>query len=186
MRLRLIVELKFSKAIERMAPLLSVMPKGKQKHSIRAAKNVHKAGGNKKVVYTTLLHDFIERGGDVDHLSDHIGELELPRDIILAVQSLSSDEKAESEERPENEPLLHLQSVLSAVDDKEIRDIIVLAKMGDRIDNLKKRLKRRGKIGKNYKRKSVELLHFLTNTYTGKPKPFRKLQEKFVGLVDYV
>ena len=185
MRLHLIVELKFSKAIERMAPLLATMPRGKAKHSIRAAKNVHKAGGGKRAVYTTILHDFIERGGDINHLSDHIEELGLPKDIVLAVHSLSSDEKTESNTL-ENEPLLHLQSILPAINEKEIRDIIIIAKMGDRIDNLKKRIRKFGKIGKNYKRKSIELLDFLVSNYTGKAKLFDRLQQKFMELINHV
>lgn len=172
MRLRLITELNLHRAIARMEPLLQTMPKAKIKHSKRVAKTLNKAKAGKIGVYAGLLHDYLERGGDLSTLSQHIDELKLPSEIIKAVHALSDDEK--SAEANGNQPLIHLQSILQSVEDEELRNIIILAKLSDRLDNLDKRAKR-GKIGVRYQKKSLELIDWLRSNYTGKPKPMKKM-----------
>lgn len=172
MRLRIIYELNINKAIRKMGPLLKTMPKKKQKHSKRVAKNLHKAGVGKSGVYAGLLHDYLERGGNILTLAQHINNLGLPQKIVNIVQNLSDDEKF-ADAHP-NRPLAHLQEVLPAIDDDDIKNLVILAKLSDRLDNLKKRL-RKGKIGKNYRRKSADLVRWLVSQYTGESNPLSKL-----------
>lgn len=174
MKLRLITEINIQKAIEDMWPLLDVMPRSKRKHSRRVARSLKRAGAGKIGIYAGLLHDYLENGGNILALSQHIEQLSLPSKIVDVVHALSSDEiEAESHS---NQPLAHLQQVLSQISDAELKDIIILAKLSDRLDNLTKRA-RRGKIGNKYRLKSYELIEWLRDNYTGKSKPFNKLMK---------
>lgn len=182
MRLNSINEVDVNKAINRVSPLLDVMPKHKRKHSKRVAKALHKAGVGKIGVYSGLLHDYLERGGSLFELMQHINELGLPQQIVNIVMSLSDDE--DNAEILPNQPLAHLQQTLGRIEDQDIKNIIILAKLSDRLDNLKKRAKK-GKIGKNYLSKSSDLIQWLSDQYTGKKKPFKKLTHMFekLGLI---
>jgi (p)ppGpp synthase/HD superfamily hydrolase len=173
MKLRYIAEFNWGKAKKKVNPLLSTMPKHKQKHSKRVGRSLEKAGAGKVATYAGLLHDYLERGGDIEALSDHIGELGLPQKIVMAVQALSQDENDISSA---NQPLAHLKQVLRGVQNEDLRNIIILAKLADRIDNLRRRLPN---ISKRYRQKSNELISYLTKMYTGKNKPFRKLIRKY-------
>tara|TARA_R110000868_G_scaffold118613_5_gene314552 strand:- start:866 stop:1432 length:567 start_codon:yes stop_codon:yes gene_type:complete len=168
MKLRYILELDLKRAIAKMGPLLQIMPKAKIKHSKRVAKELNKAKAGKIGVYAGLLHDYLERGGDLYTLSQHIDELKLPPQIIQAVHALSADE--ENVKTQPNQPLSHIQAVLQGIDDDGLRNIVILAKLSDRLDNLKKRGKR-GKIGVKYRAKSLDLINWLSHNYTGKSKP---------------
>ncbi len=180
MQLRLITELKFGRATDLVRRLLGILPKHKQKHSIRVGKSLHKAGVGKVGIYAGLLHDYLERGGDIQTLTTHLGELNLPPQTLSIIKSLSSDEKFSGRE---NEPLHHLRQVFAAIRDQDLKNLICLIKIADRNDNLEKRIARAGKIGRNYKQKSLELYGFLRNYYTGEPKPFRKLTKRFERLM---
>jgi (p)ppGpp synthase/HD superfamily hydrolase len=162
-----------------MQPLLQTIPKGKIKHSKRVAKSLHKAGVGKVGVYAGLLHDYFERGGDVHTLSQHIDELNLPQRIINVVHALSNDEQAEESS---NQPLTHLKAVLQGVEDEGLRNIIILAKLSDRLDNLAKRA-RRGKISKKYRLKSLELVNWLRYNYTGEEEPIRNLLQEIFEIL---
>lgn len=172
MKLWSITETKYDKAAKKVKPLLNLLPKGKRKHSRRVGKALHDAGVGKVGIYTGLLHDYLERGGSIYDLSDHINELGLPSTIIKAVQSLSRDEgMADSNS---NQPLQHLQEILPGIGDESLKNIVILAKMADRLDNLHKRAS--GKIlTKGYRRKSAELVNYLMSQYSGDPKPFKRL-----------
>lgn len=176
MKLSLITELKFRKARRRMRPLLVTMPKSKQKHSVRVGRELHKAKAGKIATYAGLLHDYLERGGDPETLSQHIDELGLPQKIVDVVHSLSDDEK--NVESSTNQPLEHLKWILQAVTDPDLRNIIILSKMSDRVDNLRKRA-RRGKIGRRYAAKSEELMQYLASHYTGEERPFKRLMHAY-------
>lgn len=180
MRLRLIIELKMQRAISRMMPLLQNMPKSKIKHSKRVAKTLNKAGVNKIGVYAGLLHDYLERGGNIYTLSDHINELGLPPAIVKITTALSSDEK--NAENNANEPLVHLQNVLKHIEDEELKNVIILIKLSDRLDNLTKRTKR-GSISLKYRLKSLELVDWLRYNYTGDDKPLNQLMSKIVKML---
>lgn len=166
-----------------MQPLLKSMPKKKIKHSTNVGKTLHKSNVGKIGIYAGLLHDYLERGGSIETLTNHINDLGLPESIINIVQSLSSDEKnITNDNSQQNEPLNHLKSVISNIADQDIINIIVLVKLSDRIDNLTKR-KSEGKIGNNYLRKSIELYNYLKSVYSGENKPFKKLSNKFAAIL---
>lgn len=179
MKLRLIAEFNWGKAKKRVDPLLSVLPKHKQKHSKRVGKSLEKAGAGKVATYAGLLHDYLERGGDIETLSDHIDELGLPKRIVLAVQALSQDESVDA--GAANQPLMHLKQVLGKIKNEDLRNIVILAKLADRIDNLRRRLPA---IPKQYRKKSEELIEYLIEKYTGKGKPLRKLIRKYAEVMD--
>lgn len=179
MRLSSINEVDVNKAINRVSPLLDVMPKHKRNHSKRVAKTLRKAGVGKIGIYSGLLHDYLERGGNLFELTQHIDELGLPQQIVNVVLNLSDDE--DNAETSPNQPLAHLQQVLNKTTNQDIKNIIILAKLSDRLDNLRKRA-RKGKIGKNYLSKSSDLIQWLSDQYTGKNKPFKKLVHMFQKL----
>lgn len=172
MKLSHINEVSISRAAGRMQPLLRTMPRSKRKHSKRVAHSLKKAGANETAIYAGLLHDYLERGGDVYSLHDHIDELGLPIKIISLVNVLSDDEK-QSEDNS-NQPLAHMQSILRDIADEDLKNMIILIKLSDRLDNLNKRVKK-GKLGKKYIIKSIELVDWLKGQYTGKNKPLKKL-----------
>lgn len=170
MRLSLISELNYGKAIRRMSPLLGVMPNRKIRHSERVGKRLHKADVGKAGVYAGLLHDYLERGGDLDTLTRHVEELGLPPKIVQIVKYLSAD-KADSK------PIQHMQEVLPQIEDDDLRNIVILCKLSDRIDNLK-----RNQSGK-YRRKSMELADYLISMYNGDQKPLKSLARKLSRLI---
>ena len=97
-------------------------------------------------------------------------------------QSLSQDE-SNADKHP-NRPLVHMQSELQKVEDKDLKNIIILVKLCDRYDNLRQRIKS-GKLRKKYKRKSEELIDWLLSQYTGKRKPISILIGKLQDLDVY-
>lgn len=171
-------------------PLLGTMPKHKRAHSRRVGRTLHQAGVPEHGVYAGLLHDYLERGGDLEHLSNHVYELGLPPSVMAVVQSLTSDEKHGSGAGSDsgNEPLDHLSVVLAKLpttrDGRDLGDLICLVKLADRIDNLEKRLLQSGKIGKSYRAKSIDLIDYLILQYRGARKPFKRLLRRFNDLID--
>lgn len=178
MRLTILHELKYGKAFSKVRPHLKKMPTHKRKHSKRVGRELHKAGLGHKSVYSGILHDFIERGGSIDKLHQLVGNLGLPAEVTTIVKSLSSDEKQDTKSN-DNEPLEHIRSVLNTIKDEDIRNIIILVKIADRVDNLRKRLRKKGKIGRRYRQKSRDLMSFLSNNYTGKKKYFNNLMQSY-------
>lgn len=175
---KIITELHMPSALGAVAPLLRRMPKTKRKHSIRVAKRLNNRADDEHV-WAALLHDYLERGGSLSELSQHVNELGLSSRILSVVRALSSekDEQAEG-----NAVLAHLRSVIPTLDPEDA-NAVALVKLSDRIDNLRKRLRRDGKIGKNYRRKSAEVLEYLRGQYTGPEKWWNKLERKFVQLI---
>jgi hypothetical protein len=180
----MIAELKFGRLTKHVKPMLGVMPPAKQKHSLRVAKTLNSVGAGKVGIYAGAYHDYIERGGNVEDLTAHLDELGLSKEILTVVQSLSSDEK--HAEGKGNQPLEHIKQVLNAIQDQKTRDTIILVKIADRLDNLKKRIKTDGRIGRGYLNKSKQLLDYLQAMYTGKPKPFQKLLRKYYEILQKV
>lgn len=168
-------ELRFRKAKKKVANLLDELPKKKQKHSIRVAKHLHEIGADDASVYAGLTHDYLERGGDAKTLAKHVDKKDLPDEVVPVVHGLSQDEAIDAD----NEPLEHIKQTLAATDDEEQRNIIIITKIADRIDNLRKRLKRDGKIGSKYLNKSLELVEFLAQSYSGRTKLMRRLLRDF-------
>jgi hypothetical protein len=182
MRLRLLAEFNFGKLTRHVQPLLGVMPKRKRKHSLRVAKTIKRSGGSKAAAYAAALHDYLERGGDVETLTSHLDEFGLSPQALHAIQGLSSDEKYATNSRT-NEPLDHVRQVLDSTSNQSLKDIIVLVKMADRLDNLRRRLRADGKIGRNYLNKSIALFDYLQTQYAGKPKPLRRLLLRFYDVL---
>jgi hypothetical protein len=177
MRLSFILEARYSKALKNIFPLLKVMPQYKITHSINVGKNLSRSDVGEVGLYAGFLHDYLERGGTAEELSNHIDELGLPPEIIRIVTSLSSDEKNTSEE-VYNEPLQHLKRVIAKLEDQEIIDLIVLIKLSDRIDNLTRKLGD-GRISKKYIKKSLEIYRYVRSIYKGETKPFELLCRQF-------
>lgn len=171
----LLSELRFSKARRKVANLLGELPKKKQKHSIRVAKHLHSIGADDASVYAGLTHDYLERGGDAKTLAKHVDKKDLPDEVVPVVHGLSQDEEIDAD----NEPLEHIRQTLATTDDEEQRNIIIITKIADRIDNLRKRLRKDGKIGRKYMSKSLELAEFLVKSFTGRPKLMRRLLRDF-------
>ncbi len=177
MKLSLLSEVAFDKVLDKSHPLLRTMNRQKRRHSKNVAKMLHKVGASKTAVFSGALHDYLERGGNLETLSNHIDEFNLPRQVIDIVNSLSYDENNVGDEN--NQPLVHLQSVMSSLVDPDIKNMIVLVKLSDRIDNLKKRYNRKGKINNRYRQKSTELVQYLVSQYTGKQKYLNKLLKHY-------
>jgi len=158
----------FRKHLQRIRPLLTAMPQRKQEHSQRVGRTLHRAGLGQAGVSAGLLHDYLERGGDLTTLQAHLDELDLPEHTLHIITALTHD-KEEPDELAGNQPLAQIRRILPKLD-PGIRDLAILTKMADRLDNLQKRA-RRGGIGPNYRRKSLELMHYLSSHYNG-PGPY--------------
>lgn len=175
MKLLAILEFKYGKILQSVKPLLRDMPPAKRKHSERVAKNLKKIGVKKTGVYAALLHDYLERGGTIKKLNKHITKLGLPNEILQIVISLSQDEELDG---VNNAPLHHMQSIMNNIADEDLKNMIILCKMSDRLDNLNKRAKT-GKVSKNYRAKSVELIDYLVDNYTGDEKLLKNILNGF-------
>lgn len=169
----------FRKHFKRVAPLLSVMPKRKQRHSRRVGKRLHRLGLGKGGTYAGLLHDYLERGGDEETLRQHVQDLGLPPNVVNIVLALTGADKEipDPDDSPENPSLEHLTHSIPQLD-PDLKNLTILVKLSDRLDNLKKRLRQKGRVSPQYQRKSRDIVNFLASHYTGKPKHFRKLQAK--------
>jgi hypothetical protein len=153
-----------------------VMPAGKVKHSLRVGATLAKTGGSENTIKAALFHDFLERGGSVGAMTHVLG---LDPHVANLVVAMSSDEK-ESDSSYENEPLNHIRQILGGKLDDETKNQIILIKLSDRIDNLKRRVKAGG-IGNNYIRKSKELCKFLFQHYTGDKESILILRRRLVA-----
>lgn len=157
------------------------MPNSKRKHSERVTKGVHslfvpsrKSGTQlNQEQWTTVMaaffHDYLERGGDHSVLA----KLNLPPKTIQAVNALTSEKDSE-------DPLQHLKAVLPTLDE-ELRNIVILVKLSDRIDNLTKRYNSSG-ISKNYLAKSNDLIKWLFQQYSGNPQYLMILRKRLRNL----
>lgn len=141
---------------------LNIMPKSKQKHSIRVTKQVHNLFGNNELdtdqwtaVTAAIFHDFLERGGDHSVLQ----KLGLSSQTIQVINALTADKN-------DGDPLEHLQTVLPRLDEN-LRNIVILIKISDRIDNLSRRSPN---VGRNYMERSSTLVNWLFQQYTGEPE----------------
>lgn len=152
--------------IESMLKKLKVMPKSKQKHSLRVAKNIASVEQDVDVILAALFHDYIERGGKIEKLPVS----NLTKDIIFFLTSF--DEEYEGEK---NVPLAHIKEVLKKIKNQRLKNKLILIKLADRIDNLKKR---KGNINKSYRKKSEELIKYLLKKYEGDNSSVNKLKQK--------
>jgi (p)ppGpp synthase/HD superfamily hydrolase len=167
-----------------MRPLLSVMPQGKQDHSKRVAKRLHNAGASRLTTITALTHDYLERGGNIHDLVDHLKKHNYPTQVAKIVQVLSSDEKnqADPDDSPSNPPLEHLKAATNALD-SETCSIAALIKISDRLDNVIKRLRKDGRLAKQYRQKSIDIATYCSDIYNDDPEPFSILYSRLMKLL---
>ena len=169
-----LLELKFKKSLDKLSPILQHLPKKKRIHSVNVGRLLHKIGASDIGIYAGTLHDYLEKGGTIESISDHLEELKLSPQILHLIQSLSSDEKNTG---LENEPLIHITKIIPNLP-TDAKNLIILIKLSDRLDNLRKRLMIKGRVGNKYKCKSRDLVDYLTLQYDGDVKPMKKLLRK--------
>jgi len=156
---------------KKMFKTLKIMPKGKQAHSFRVGGHAAAAGASADEIIGALMHDYVERGGDIDKLVKKGLVTDKQKDIILA---LSSSDKDVANYAGENEPLHHMEQVFAEMTDDELKITLAMVKAGDRVDNLNRRVwdpKRKGSVTKKgYLKKSTDLFNFLRQSVKDKTK----------------
>jgi len=136
------------------------MPKKKRQHSDRVRKIVKRVGADEDAQIAALFHDYLERGGRMEDAKKKFKFSPRIEQIILA---LSDDDKNDSD--ASNGPLAHMRIVLANPEfDIETKKIVILIKIADRLDNLKKRILA-DQLGKSYIQKSKDLLQYLFIVY---------------------
>ncbi len=152
---------------------LGFMPGKKVKHSLRVGATAAKAGLAPEDVEAAIMHDYIERGGDLGVLQN----LQLSPRAMRVIQMLSISEKTPGMDDT-NEVQHHVEQMLH---DRTIpqheKDVAIIVKCSDRIDNLSKRIKAR-KLNPNYKAASIKLLNTLLGNFKGDPELARHIQKK--------
>jgi len=175
---------------DRAEPLLATMPRRKRRHSKRVGKDLDKSGAGDEGVYAGLLHDYLERGGDLETLQQHIDDLGLPPKVVRIILALTADD-IEPDEGEANQVLAHLKSELPKLD-QDIRNIAVLAKMADRLDNMRGKARRKKtrpkknrqkKVPSHYRRKSIDIIRYLASHYSGDPEPFNYFVKEIQKLI---
>ena len=147
------------------------MPKGKQAHSMRVGGHAAAAGASADEVMGALMHDYVERGGDIDKLVASGLITQVQKDIILALSSSEEDVAAYA---GDNEPLHHMQQVFADMENDGLKNTLAMVKAGDRVDNLNRRVwdpERKGAVTKKkYLKKSADLFNFLRQSVSDKTK----------------
>ena len=112
------------------------MTKKKIDHSKRVAETIKNIGEGEDAQIAASLHDYVERGGNLEDAQKKLGFSQTVANIICYLSDLENVED-------ENRPLSHIQSVLKkeTISQKEKR-IVALIKIADRIDNLCSRIDR--------------------------------------------
>lgn len=133
-------------------PIKKVLSKNKLKHSKRVANNTSYMIYSEDVYNAALYHDFLEKGG-----SDT---------ILKTIVSEYSYELIQALSHSDNESVIKaLKNKLIGKSEKFINDIIII-KLADRADNLKRRANDRS-LNKEYIKKSIKLIQYLYDSYTG-------------------
>ena len=143
-------------SITKMLKKLKIMPVGKQRHSMRVSSNLVDLGVvDRDVVLGALFHDYIERGGDIDSL-----DISTTSKDMIKFLSVFDNQTSDTD----NAPLEHLVSVFGNISNESLKNQLVMIKVSDRIDNLKRREK---SVSKRYLNKSIDMIKFLMGNYTG-------------------
>lgn len=169
-----------------MKPLLAVMPKQKRSHSTRVARRLHRAGAPESAIHAGFAHDYLERGGDIAGLEAHIAKHGLSPRVAHIVKVLSSDEKdaPDPDDSATNPPLDHLRkAILDPALDQETRNLALLTKISDRLDNVRKRVKRDGGLHPAYRQKSNDIAEFARENFTGPSEAFAIIYGKLRRLL---
>lgn len=143
------------KSIKKVVDYINKLNKSKGIHSLNVSKKVSRYTDNLDVILGALFHDYIERGGDID-------KLPISKKAKKIVKFLSSESKNYS--GSENEPLEHLINVLPEIKNEKLKNDVILVKLMDRYDNIKKRGKA---LSKKYVEKTKQLFNYLYNQFTG-------------------
>ena len=149
---------------------LEVMGKGKRKHSMRVSSNVASVSSDKDVVLGALFHDYVERHPNCKEF-ECLDELPVSKKSVALIRALSSVNK-NINPNAANEPLEHMKAVFNPEDPKKllpqgVLNNLVMIKVGDRVDNLNRRIHDEGKVGKGYLKKSIDLISWLQAQYKG-------------------
>lgn len=156
---------------------LSFMPPKKVDHSLRVGKTVSKAGMDDEAVHAAILHDYIERGGDINKLMG----LGISEKTLRIIHMLSVEEKVPGMD--DNEHVYHhmLKTLDDLSIDLETKNIAIVVKASDRLDNLNKRVKA-GKLMPAYYMASQRLLALLFSRYTGNRDVLAHIKKKLAKL----
>jgi len=130
----------------------SSLSSNKFKHSKRVGGLTKQIKDDKDIYSAAVYHDFLERGGVETEILPILSTYAL--ELVKALSSETNDDV-----------LINLKNVLSGKSKVFINDILII-KLCDRSDNLKKRAKK-DILGKGYVRKSAELIQWIWNNYTG-------------------
>jgi hypothetical protein len=129
-----------------------VLPSKKFKHSKRVAELTKLIKDNKDIYSAAVYHDYLERGGAEGEM-EHI----LSPYALELVYILTND--------TDDDALLKLQIRLSGKS-QDVKNDILIIKLCDRADNLKKRAFK-NILSKNYIKKSTELIQWILDNYKG-------------------
>ncbi len=129
-----------------------VLPNKKLKHSKRVGELTKLIKDDVDIYSAAVYHDFLERGGEFTDMEEILSPYALE-----LVQILTNDT---------DEDTLHkLKFALSGKPQKFINDILII-KLCDRCDNLKKR-EFKNILNKSYIKKSAELIQWIWDSYKG-------------------
>ena len=134
------------------------MPIQKVKHSERVAKLSKSLASAAYVYDAALYHDFLERGGTIEHLKKIISS----RSIKLVEFLTYYDHEIKLSD---NKSLDILKDRFKSLDSKTKNDLIKI-KLCDRVDNLIRK-KNTNRLDNKYLIKSQELINFLIESYEG-------------------
>ena len=144
----------------------------KVKHSCKVAEIVKLFTDSEDLYQAALYHDYIERGGKKEELLHLISPY-----ATELVMHLTKTEDLAAQVEDDNETLAILRLAIENLPESVRNDIVVI-KVADRADNLRKREKK-GELSKGYIKKSAELVEYLFNSYTGaNKKAFKKFIKK--------
>ncbi len=129
-----------------------VLPTKKLEHSKRVADLTKLIKDNDDIYAAAIYHDFLERGGKEQDMREILSPY-----ALQLVHILTND--------TDEDTLYKLKSVLSGKSQKMIDDILII-KLCDRCDNLKRRVFKND-LSKNYTKKSAELIQWIWNSYKG-------------------
>lgn len=165
------------KTVKSFRNAMSFMPNHKVKHSLRVGTTVSKAGLDDDAVHAAILHDYIERGGDVSKLQ----ELGISNQAMRIIQMLSVEDKTLGIE--DNEQVYH--HMLKILDDLSIdldtKNIAIIVKASDRLDNIGKRIKTNS-LSPAYYMASRRLFDLLFSRYTGNRDVLAHVKNKLAKL----
>jgi hypothetical protein len=146
-----------------------VMSKGKRKHSLGVGKTISGMGLPPHTQNAAYFHDYIERGGDIQEL---IGRLQISPQSLKIIQILTA----------EGDPLQHMMQVLSdPMIDEHTKNMAILIKIADRVDNLNRRLETNN-LSPKYLKKSEKLFKNLFQLCSGPPHYIAMLRKRLKDL----